>query len=496
MVRYLYGASIQGIQDYVFKTGKLKEIVGASEIVESICTTHFEKQCPKFKNENLIIGAAGNIKYVFDMETECKELVLKFSKSVMEKAPGITISQAVVKYEENGLAAAIDALEEKLKAQRNIVSMPYEIGFMGLERARRTGGVVFGDDKNMNKDKNDEATSLKQNEQSKKLYTKLTGIENPRHEDITYNIEDITKGSNNKWIAVVHADGNVLGALVQELGKKLQKKPEEFQKETFRNFSIQIEECTKSAAQTSFDKIVKNQKSNKGLYPIRPIIMGGDDITFVIRGDLAMEFTKLFLLEFEEQCKVNLAFLETLIGNKYMLTACAGIAYVKESYPFHYAVGLSEKLCKESKTFSKDKDKFPSDVPPSSLSFFKVQDSFIESELKTIRRRTSATPNGYDYNYGPYLIKDNGEYPSMSQLNKYLDILEAESKKNDKSKAISKLRQLISESFKDKSTTEFMKERMKAINSELYEKLKMDINFKPEGESILYDLIQLHTLKY
>jgi hypothetical protein len=214
-----------------------------------------------------------------------------------------------------------------------------------------------------------------------------------------------------------------------------------------------------------------------------------------------MEFTKLFLTEFEEQCKVNLQFLKTLIGDKYMLTACAGIAYVKESYPFHYAVNLSEKLCKEAKTFSKNKDKFASDIPPSSLSFYKVQDSFIESDLKTIRNRTGKSQHGYDYNYGPYLIKDNGKDPSTSQLDIYLKILKDESKKNDKSKAVSKLRQLISESFKDKSTTEFMKQRMETINSAFYNKLDMTKNFvamekDSDPKSIVYDLIQLHTLKY
>jgi hypothetical protein len=180
-----------------------------------------------------------------------------------------------------------------------------------------------------------------------------------------------------------------------------------------------------------------------------------------------------------------------------MLTACAGIAYVKQSYPFHYAVDLAEKLCKEAKGFSKDREKFTSDVPPSSLSLYKVQDSFIESDLKTIRTRTGLTPHGYDYNYGPYLIKDNEPYPSINQLDKYLAILKEESAKNDKSKAVSKLRQLISESFKDKSTTEFMKERMKTINGDFYKNLDVDKNFKTgDQKSILYDLIQLHTLKH
>lgn len=35
MAKYLYGASIQGIQEYIYATNKLQEIIGASEITRS-----------------------------------------------------------------------------------------------------------------------------------------------------------------------------------------------------------------------------------------------------------------------------------------------------------------------------------------------------------------------------------------------------------------------------------------------------------------------------
>ena len=36
MTKYLYGASVQGIQQFIFQTNELKDIVGASELVEFI----------------------------------------------------------------------------------------------------------------------------------------------------------------------------------------------------------------------------------------------------------------------------------------------------------------------------------------------------------------------------------------------------------------------------------------------------------------------------
>ena len=40
-MNYLYGASVQGIQDFIFQTNELKDIVGASELVAEICTRLF-----------------------------------------------------------------------------------------------------------------------------------------------------------------------------------------------------------------------------------------------------------------------------------------------------------------------------------------------------------------------------------------------------------------------------------------------------------------------
>ena len=42
--RYLYGASIQGIQRFIFQTDRLKDIVGASELVEQACTEVFRNE--------------------------------------------------------------------------------------------------------------------------------------------------------------------------------------------------------------------------------------------------------------------------------------------------------------------------------------------------------------------------------------------------------------------------------------------------------------------
>jgi hypothetical protein len=48
-MKYLYGASIQGIQEFIFATNRLKEIIGASELVESISTELFKEILKELK---------------------------------------------------------------------------------------------------------------------------------------------------------------------------------------------------------------------------------------------------------------------------------------------------------------------------------------------------------------------------------------------------------------------------------------------------------------
>jgi phosphoenolpyruvate synthase/pyruvate phosphate dikinase len=75
MSRYLYGASVQGIQDFIFKTNVLREIVGASELVKGI-SNDFE-QLSKLKDKDVLVNAAGNVKAIFEDAKLLQTVVLE-----------------------------------------------------------------------------------------------------------------------------------------------------------------------------------------------------------------------------------------------------------------------------------------------------------------------------------------------------------------------------------------------------------------------------------
>jgi hypothetical protein len=66
---------------------------------------------------------------------------------------------------------------------------------------------------------------------------------------------------------------------------------------------------------------------------------------------------------------------------------------------------------------------------------------------------------------------------------------------------VGKLRQIITETYKDKSTAVFMLERMKLINSDFYDDLELDIEkekikIHSNEKSLLLDLITLDSFNY
>lgn len=489
-MKYLYGAAVQGIQSFILGTNKLKEIVGASELIEQICTDLFYKVA-NIDNEdsNIILSAAGNIKYVFYDEQKCKDFIRIFPKTVSELAPGVTISQAIIEFEGDDFSNSIQKLEDKLKEQRNIVAAPLEIGFMGLERARRTSGVAvdFVKDEAL-----DDATLAKINAgDNVALFKKMSGFK-PKASELAFDTEDITKSGKNSWMAIIHADGNGLGKIIQNNSAELNNDGK------FKLFSDAIEKATRMAINKAFKEIVEIGRNENERYPIRPILIGGDDVTVIIRADLALTFTKVFLEQFEiESSEIFKEIgLSDYDGG---LTACAGIAYIKESYPLHYGLSLAEKLCSDAKKYvkrtkgdGKMEDPQYGEMPKSAIAFYKVQDSFVD-DLKTLKQRTLQTKTGLSYYVGPYKLSD------LDNLNKKLQKLKEEADKNDKTKAVSKLRQIVSETYKDVSTSIFMMERMKEVNKEFFSDLNLSNELeaiKTNGKSQLLDLITLHSFNY
>lgn len=514
MSKYLYGAAVQGIQDFIFKTNKLREIVGASELVEQICTTAFDEFA---QNGESVVRAAGNIKFIFDKESDCQRAVSEFPKKVMTKAPGITISQAVVNMDGKDFGTAVDELEQRLKTQRNKVPQSVTLGLLGIKRTNNTGlpVTVINDKDGKPQQYLDDATSAKLDigarvwELCRKSFVGKDekGLYIPvRKENIPYELKYIT--DKNDWIAIIHADGNGLGKVIQKVGKK---------KDVLKKFSGKLDEATTAAANTTFKKIVEEHHiSTDGIIPIRPVVLDGDDMTVIIRGDLAIAYAKYFMEAFEKETKDRIGGIleafeketEDRIGGilksekvfdsgENYLTACAGIAFIKASYPFYYGYQLAEELCGQAK---KDTKALVGEnaLPKSCLMFHKVQDSFITRYEDIVTRELTAKDD-LSFKAGPYYLKETQDKFTIEQLTSYSEKLDNENGDGIRSG----IRNWISLRLKNKEIADQRKRRMLQIFFKIFHEQdekanKQDIISKLTNEDnnvcIAYDVLAYHTI--
>jgi len=505
MTKYLYGANVKAVQQFIFQTNKLKEIIGASELVEQICTQLFEKQVGEssYKSGNCIIAAAGIIKYIFEDKMKCRSLVRVFPKVVFDTAPGIIFNQAVVQMKgDQPTREELKELEQRLKTQRNKAIPPLEIGLRITERSRRTGlpGIAFENGEVL-----DKATRLKKeaNKDGKDSLGKKLCPNNIRYL-FPSDIKEIAGKSN--YIAIIHADGNNLGKAIRDLNENQKNFGSTQESSTRRNkdFSLAIEEATLTAAKTALEKTFKDiiakakeENDNKAItLPMRPVILGGDDYTVICNAAYALELTTIFLTEFE---KKSVEAFKSRKLNLPELTACAGIAYIKTNYPFHYGAKLAEDLCAFSKKASKQvtKQKELKSVP-ASLTFHRVQSSFVGEYTDLIERELMASATGLSFCGGPYFIST--QQPTIKKLIAQVEYL------RDKDTPGSKLRDWISTCHISKSLAiedleriiEVLKYKKKknivkglGLN-ELLQEIKDDNG--ETTQTMLYDAITIHSL--
>jgi hypothetical protein len=175
----------------------------------------------------------------------------------------------------------------------------------------------------------------------------------------------------HSYIAVVHADGNSMGQRIIGIGKTYPTAQGNRAYITaLRQFSGAVRAAPKAALISTLEELQSSVRLGKGdriihknavgkvlteielkstsggrhYLPFRPIVFGGDDVTFVSDGRLGLSLATGYLRAFEEETAKR----PECDGK---ITACAGIAIVKTHYPFARAYALADGLCRSAKDY-------------------------------------------------------------------------------------------------------------------------------------------------
>lgn len=428
---WYYTFEAKEIQRFIMQSDKLRDMVGGSELVNQLCDGFLKDALRavgvREPEKAIIANAAGWARILFDDEATARQFQSAWPLLAGRFAPGLKVIQCLEKID-GSLPQAMAKSIKVLRAARNLntADLP-QVGPL-IERYPRTGApaVAWGKETHTTDQVPVDRQTLRKTEaaQNTSLIRKIT--EEFRESTWPMDMDEIASG-DSAYIAVIHADGNDLGAMVMSIAKHLKSHPDEAA-EIYQALSRVVEETTVCAVRKACEATLfadfRNGKRKK--LPARPIVLGGDDLTMIVRADLALAFTEEFLREFEMGSKVILASrlgkynIKTLPGS---LTACAGIAFVKKAYPFSSAYHMAESLCEHTKRAAKaDRDARILDgrkpVVPSSLTFYRISTSMAEGfgEAKT-KELTGRSQTPLKFWYGPYAVgEERGGVPELEAL--------------------------------------------------------------------------------
>lgn len=432
---------VGGIQKYILSTGKLKEMIGGSELIESLSAKYLDdfaksKQLTVLKeirkpvdNEILPLQRnAGAMHLLFPSEAKGREFLQKFGLKLLADFPGLPIFGALEECEFTslGIREAKFKLSNKITDQRN--KYPTSTGMQllpicaeaPLDGEPAIGKVCYG--KNSSGEIISLSSKTKRNEELlKRSRERLSEIEpdkdnkaNLRWSD---DLEEIACGSEK--IAFIHIDGNDLGIRFrQELENISDKETAEdktgqqsssedrYQNainviKTMSALSNTVKETTTAAFKKGLSECLKHTRStdSKGelLVPARPLVLGGDDVTVVIRADLALYFIDAFVKEFERYSNQELGKKEP----KDKLTVGVGMVVCPTGYPFLKAFDLSEELVKNSKKLTALMGN-----RPSSMDYIVITND-TENDIDSIRAHLFTAEDGSKLTAKPMLLSGN-----------------------------------------------------------------------------------------
>lgn len=410
------------IQNYVFGSNKLKDNLGASFIVEHIYD-EFEKFIETGELDIGYIGGGNALLFTSSVD-KAKSIIKEFTTQLLQTYPGVSIAVAI----NDNFGAKDPSYQEKLKKLFKDLAMnkgqflPINtIPTHGITDVCRYSSlsvekiVTYRDNRKESYDYISSVTAskrsieddVKKEEEIILASAGITGYSFP------YELDKLgqDKGSDSH-IAIVHIDGNGFGEEFRNLNdvgetEALSKKVKNAVKASFV-YSLQeyirVHESLEGIIVKNFDD--KKQE----LLPIRPIILGGDDVTFICNGQLGIWFAECFMEKFKSHS----------IDEKQLkpFSSCTGIAIVKSKYPFYRAYQLAEELCNNAKKARKDNGASGNWID------FHLAYGGLGNTLEEIRNLQYRTINNKPIYSRPYSIEDNGVTISFDNIKKYTDLLQ------------------------------------------------------------------------
>ena len=208
--------------------------------------------------------------------------------------------------------------------------------------------------------------------------------------------EELGGRKGESHIAIVHADGNGMGDRLNRVIDKENQEDNEFI-HNLRAFSASTTDLSHKALTETLLRLKKflpldALDNPDDVFPLRPIVYGGDDLTFVCDGRVGLHLTDFYLKAFSKQSV-------KVCGDDESVDACAGVAIVPTKFPFARAYGFADELCGMAKTHRREHGKSEG----SWLDFQIIQEG-VTGSIATLREAQYRSLEGQTLHQRPYEV--------------------------------------------------------------------------------------------
>lgn len=445
---HLVSIDIGRIQSFILETSKLREIIGASWIIDDLNlneTIKILKNCgtgnADYKNDEvqyngtsifdnkldweLIFTGGGNTKVLFSDETKAKVFAREIAYAYNTR--GIA-NQVLIEPWDITTKCFVDVdkvVNQKMRFAKNAIDKDFVLTTSPFFKVCNSCGKRPAEETQVEDSRTVFLCRVcHQKRQTGKdiSFPYLRGfIQSPLGKSISEDddfSDDLSKIADQKngYIAVVAIDGNQMGEKIESLLKKA-KSDNKLAIRLLRKFSSELYRLTTKCLAGAVVKCF-NAAGAMELRTIRfrPLIIGGDDLLFVIEAGKCFELVQSFCQNLTEQSK-NIQESDIKVFDKDGITVSAGIALVKHNFPFSVAYHLAEGLLKNAKQMHRQylREK-KQDV--SVVDYHIVTTSSVDS-ISEIRRRE------YEYIHGqerhrltakPYVINPTDDKADLQSL--------------------------------------------------------------------------------
>jgi hypothetical protein len=362
-----------GIQRFVFASNRLRDVTAGSALVKRVTSQDFlQSNVAGIENAMVLAAAGGNALLRFAGLEDAQRFAARYSRALLEQAPGLEAAVAHRDYAAGSLAAAIGAIQDNLaRAKAGRASQAPLLGLAVTAPCTETRMPAS------------DVMTVSRAPGERPAPVSAAIAARRRVQPPTSQLGTFTDAGGRTWqleypldldhlgrtfgdtslLGVIHLDGNGIGAAISAwLQERRGVTDDDRLAADYATLTGELTAVVAAAldaavnagrdsltpvdngaviASADLDLRVELYADRDTLYlPLRPVLLGGDDLTLICDGRLALDLAARALTAFRATPAPTL-------GGK--LSACAGVALVGTHFPFSRAYDVAAELCESAK---------------------------------------------------------------------------------------------------------------------------------------------------